>query len=204
MAYQANKPEATDLLYNSQDDIQKNFESIKDAFDANHVTFDLGDEGKHKFVMLPEQVANPDPGANEAAIFSKESTVTSKTGLFWQKEEAAGPVPGAVIEMTASKVTGVIGNKKGYTMLPSGLKINFGRGTITSGNQAGAAIDFSKHFTTTCYACTFGLLGVQSGNSGADWIIYAAGLAADGFTPTRIKDNFHGSEVSFTYIAIGD
>jgi len=197
--YQSNKPEATDQKNVSQGDIQGNFAAIKTLIDVNHETFDDPNEGKHKYVTFPQQGVDPNLiETNQATIYSKISAVTGKTGLFWQNE-GDGFVAGDITEMTAFNAVG----NNGYTMLPSGLKINFGRGTINSGNQAGAPIVFSSAFTTTCYACTFGLLGIQSNNDGADWIVYAADLTQDGFTPTRIRTNYHGSNVSFSYIAIG-
>jgi len=201
MPYQENKPEATDQLNNSQDDIQKNFESIKQAFDINHVTFDIGDHGKHKYVILPEQVADPDPGADEAAIFSRLSTVTGNTGIFWQKEEAVGPVPGDVIEMTASKITGVSGSKKGFTILPSGLKINFGQGSIPGGTQ-GVANVFESNFADVDYSVTI-TPTTTNGGIGDDYILIARNMTANGFTASRAVAGHIGTATTFTYIAIG-
>ena len=73
--YQSTKPAAADQLNNSQDDIQKNFEAIKDLIDVNHETFagGAGNEGKHKWTTFPEQgtdlTAAPETLANEVGKF---------------------------------------------------------------------------------------------------------------------------------------
>ena len=195
--YQNDKPAAADQFNQSQADIQQNFLAIDDLINVDHEDFagGAGDEGKHKQVTLTEQAGDPAPGANEICVYSKLSGVTAETGLFWQKEGG-----GDVVEMSAFNVAGTTG----YTMLPSGLKMNFGRGTITGGVAAGAAIVFSSAFTTTCYAVTFGLLAGCGTNDGDDVGIYAATLANTGFTPTRIRTGYAAAAVSFSYIAIGD
>ena len=45
MAFQNNKPNASDFLSQSQDDILNNFGAIKTLVDVNHVTFDAADQG---------------------------------------------------------------------------------------------------------------------------------------------------------------
>lgn len=61
MAYLANKPQATDLLSQSQIDIQGNFSTANTNYGINHYPFDDGtvNVGKHKHVSLPPQLASP-------------------------------------------------------------------------------------------------------------------------------------------------
>jgi len=116
MAYQQNIPQPTDELRDSQNDILQNFQGIKTAWDVNHVTFDLADEGKHSHVSLPEQAAGPATAANELAVYSKQSTLTGVAELFVRRESS-----GDEIELTS----GLAAND-GWSRLPSSILIKWG------------------------------------------------------------------------------
>jgi hypothetical protein len=195
--YQNDKPAAADQLNQSQADIQQNFLAIDDLINVDHEDFagGAGLEGKHKQVTLTEQAGDPGPSPNEICVYSKLSAVTADTGLFWQKENS-----GDVIEISEFNVVG----NNGYTMLPSGLKINFGQGTINAGQLAGAAILFTSAFTTTCFACSIQSLTGNTGNDADDFVMYPLNLANTGFTPSRVWATHVGAAVTFSYIAIGD
>jgi len=121
MAYQQNIPQPTDKIKDSQNDLLQNFQAIKSGFDENHYAFDTGDEGKHKYVSLPEQVAAPTVAVNERAIYSKQSTLTNVAELFTRKENN-----GTEIEFTAR-----LGATPGWTILPSGIILKWGAETKT-------------------------------------------------------------------------
>lgn len=89
MAYKSNKPAGADKLRVSQGDIQGNFADIKTAFDVNHValTGTGGDEGKHKFIQMPEQVSGSvTTAANEAALYALQGPISGVTELAWREE----------------------------------------------------------------------------------------------------------------------
>ena len=48
----------------------------------NHVDFNGANQGKHKFVTMPEQTDAPDTLENEGAIYSKD--FSGVTQLFWK------------------------------------------------------------------------------------------------------------------------
>jgi len=142
MAYQQNIPQPTDKIKDSQNDILNNFQGIKTAWDINHVTFDLGDQGKHKHVTLPEQGAAPATAANEIAMYSKQSTLTGASELFIRRESS-----GNELEATGASLGAI-----GWSYLPSGLLIKWGVSSCTGDDTfvlpAGAGIpDFTAIYS---------------------------------------------------------
>ena len=125
MAYQANKPQATDALSQSQIDIQNNFGAIQTLIDVNHVDFASSDAGKHKFVTFPAQTLPlvPPIVAGEIGLFNQSAAPTGINDL-WMYRGTAAPFP----------ITGYNGTAtSGWTYIPSGLIIAWGQGTIMSG-----------------------------------------------------------------------
>lgn len=114
-AFKSTIPAPTDQLKDSQSDLLANFAAIKTAWDINHVTFDLADEGKHNFVTFPEQGAAPAVAANEIAMYSKESALTSVAELFVKYES------GTEYEITAADAS-----NPGWCTLASGLIVKWG------------------------------------------------------------------------------
>jgi hypothetical protein len=121
MAYDENIPQPTDKMNVSQNDILQNFTAIKTAWDINHVTFDLANEGKHNYVSLPEQSAGPATAANEGALYTKQSALTSVAALFFRRESS-----GTEIEFTSA-----LEAETGWTRLPSGILLKWGNTTAT-------------------------------------------------------------------------
>ena len=116
MAYNRNIPQPTDQLTDSQGALLNNFLAVRSAWIVNHVEFDLANEGKHTHVSLPEQAAGPTTLADEIAVYSKLSTLTSLTELFVRKEGNT-----AEIEFTSA-----IAGTPGWTRLPSGILLKWG------------------------------------------------------------------------------
>lgn len=195
--YKQNIPLATDLKSQSQSDIKDNFGEIKTLVDINHVTFGDGDQGKHKYVTLPEQGADPDlVEDNQATVYSKESDITTKTGLFWQGE-GTGAAAGDVIEMTAKKINGNLG----YTYLPSGIILHFGQGTATGGG-AGALNTFTGGgFPNNCYSVV--ITQICAVGKHDDVQIVTGTVSKTSFRATSY-DGANISSYPIYYIAIGD
>jgi len=123
LAYDNSIPQASDKIKDSQPQILANFAGIKTLVDINHVTFDDPDEGKHKYVSMPEQAAAPTVAANELALFSQEGAYTSVSELAFRRESS-----GDVIEFTGRGGTTV-----GWTILPSGLLVKWGVSSPATG-----------------------------------------------------------------------
>lgn len=125
MAYSSGIPDATDRPQNSQPLLKANFTAISTVVAVNHVAFDdpSGDQGKHKFVAMPEQTSAPTPGANELTLYSRESAYTSVSEMAFRRESS-----GDIIEFTSSTKDYV-----GWTILPSGILIKWGRSSPATG-----------------------------------------------------------------------
>ena len=191
MAYQQNKPEANDLKSQSQADIQGNFAAIQTFLEVNHETFADANEGKHKHVTFPEQGADPATAADEVAIYSKLSAVTADTGLFFRKESS-----GDVVECTAA-----VKAASGYTMLPSGLKIAWGIGTINTGSQTSANVTFNSAFSVIPYSVQLTPYNAQTG-AARDYVMNVVSLTTAVFKATR-NASYVGTTAYFYYLAIG-
>lgn len=143
MTYNPNIPNANDLLSDSQGDIKLNFQQANVVFDANHYTFNAAaNKGKHKFISLPV-LANyaaivPAPVSGEGTIYTK--TAGSARNIFY--------TPGAStneFQITNCRATGDFptfgtltdsnpgdNNFRGWTFLPGGLLLQYGRRDTTS------------------------------------------------------------------------
>lgn len=154
MAYNNNIPLANQPLNTSQADILANFAAIKTLIDINHVTFDVPDQGKHKFVSFPLQSAAPVFGANETGLYNKVYATTVKDELYVHKEVFGGTVD---IPFTASTLsnTSPVNTMDGWTYLPSGLLLKWesisGNGLTTITTSTGPAFTniFSVLLTVT-------------------------------------------------------
>jgi len=185
MPYQENKPQATDLLSQSQSDIQQNFAALKTLIDVNHDTFAAADEGKHKHVTFPEQTADPATAADEVAVYSKLSALSGNSELFVRNENN-----GTVVEFTSSGQAAT-----GWTRLPSGILMKWGTGNVNANATAVVNFDATEPFTTV-YNVSVTRQG-QAGDSGT--LYYQA------FTTTSITV-YNASNAGprvFYYQAIG-
>ena len=164
MAYQANKPEATDQKNISQGDIQGNFAAIKTLVDINHVTFDEVAQGKHKHVTFPEQAADPATLGNEVALYCKETSVggAAHSALFFKPEgQIAG---GTEYDFTTAKLEAA-----GWCKLPCGLIMKWGHSDlITTGATGTAALVTADSIPNiaTLFSCQLTIYGGVSGTEG--------------------------------------
>ncbi len=126
MAYNQDIPQATDQISVSQGDLLANFQSLFSWVQANHVTFDITDAGKHKWVTFPRQGVVPAPPftATEVELYNFLFPTTGVSELYVQKGTAAG------IPFTAAQSSGT----SGWTYLPSGMKMVWGQDTIPGGS----------------------------------------------------------------------
>ena len=154
MVYNSNIPQPTDRPSDSQSQLLGNFQDLKTFLDRNHVAIanpgvDL-DEGKHTFLQMPEQGTVPATLANEGAVYTKDSGVS--TQLYFREEsngaeiQLTGIVPGSTV--AASYTT------FGFTL--GGIIINYG---IINHVGTTTAVNFHIPYTNTNYALTLGPLG---------------------------------------------
>ncbi len=184
MTFDASIPQATDLISQSQSQIQTNFSQSNTAFGIDHTAFDVvSNQGKHKKSTYVDQASNPSTSANEVALYTKN--LSGASTLYLRKESN-----GTVVQMSGPDP---VVAASGLSFLPGGIIIQWGTYTITNGN-ATVAVLFSSSFTTV-YSL------VITGNGSADSSRpYYTSLSASGFTGGR---GGTAGTVNYTYIAIG-
>jgi hypothetical protein len=145
MAYNQSIPQPSDKLRNSQSDLLANFAAIKTLVDINHVTFDVADQGKHKFITFPQQGSTPSFLSGEMGLYNKlfQPTTTpasANQAQIYSHLQPASSGGSAVrpveIPFTASSNSTFAPNAStspsnkvdglpGWTMLPSGMMIQW-------------------------------------------------------------------------------
>ena len=133
MAYQQNIPQSTDLLSDSQSDIQGNFQAIQTLIDVNHYDFaDATNQGKHFMVSMPPQPSAPPVpfAAGEVGLYSYINAITSQTELYINKTNQATvtqiPATASSLSLTSAPLQGTAG----WSYLPSGIYITWGSTTV--------------------------------------------------------------------------
>lgn len=145
MAYNNAIPQPTDKLRNSQPDLLGNFQAIKTLVDVNHVTFDVADQGKHKFVTFPVQSPAPTFLTGEEGLYNKLFNTgvnpTNINELYVHVQPSASGTRPQEIPFTASILSRIAPNTtetgnegvRGWTYLPSGLLIKWQHVTSNAG-----------------------------------------------------------------------
>ena len=123
MAYQPNIPASTDLLSDSQSDIQGNFQAIQTLIDVNHYDFASANQGKHFAISMPAQASSPAIAfaAGEVGLYSYVNATTSQNELYINKTNQATvtqiPATASSLSITSAPVQGTAG----WSYLPSGI-----------------------------------------------------------------------------------
>ena len=132
MAYQPNIPASTDLLSDSQSDIQGNFQAIQTLIDVNHYDFASSNQGKHFAISMPAQASSPAIAfaAGEVGLYSYVNATTSQNELYINKTNQATvtqiPATASSLSITSAPVQGTAG----WSYLPSGIYITWGSTTV--------------------------------------------------------------------------
>lgn len=188
MAYNPDIPAPTDVKSQSQADIKENFTQIKTVVDINHVTFGDADQGKHKYVTLPEQGAAPSTAANEIALYTKE--IGGVSALFLRHEG-----DGTEVDITTATKAAA-----GYCKLPCGIMLIWGSGNMAGGTKTQAQ-GFVTNFSTSCLNVQVTATSDPSGDA-EDGIFRAGGFAVNQFTVGRMNSKY-GTACSYNFLAIG-
>lgn len=125
-------PQANDLISVSQGQLLGNNTAVPVWEAVNHYEFGTGvNEGKHRFVTLPNQAAAPVPPflANEDALYTLNYTPPAGVAAaeLWVHKQV--PAATAEIPMTASVLSQVAApliNSNCWTYLPSGIIMKWG------------------------------------------------------------------------------
>lgn len=194
MSYNANIPQATDLISQSQGQLLTNFSQANTAFGIDHTAFDVAaNQGKHKKSTYVEQAADPVTIANELAVYSKD--VAGVTTEFLRKEGA-----GTVI---ATSGQDPIRAAVGSTFLPGDATraIIFKWGDCGTVTPAGTAVAFTagggSNFPTACFQ-VFVTVTQAGSNSTRVVTVDPATFATTGFTA------YSSNNVNARFFAIGN
>jgi len=166
-------PQAPDLISVSQGQLLGNNTAIPVWQAVNHYEFGTGvNEGKHRFLTLPNQAAAPAFAGTDDGIYNLIPTVAPLTTipeLFVHKQRPGGGT--ADIPMTASILSTATpaAGAPGWTYLPSGIIMKWG---IVPVNNAGAttiAFDATMPFSAV-FAVTLGPTDVGALNYYASFV----------------------------------
>jgi hypothetical protein len=116
MAYNANIPQPADQLKNSQPQILANFQEINTALNVNHVGFNVADQGKHKFIQFPQQVADPATNPTEYAQYTKLGLFSGSTEVLLRTPNSA-----SIVNMTERYIS----PSDGWYQLPCGIIVKW-------------------------------------------------------------------------------
>jgi hypothetical protein len=135
--YNANIPQPTDQISQSQDQILQNFQSIQNLIDVNHVDFASGDQGKHKWVTMPVQGAIPPSGSGfasgEIGLYNATNATTTVSELYINKTDQVTVVQVPSTASTLSINSAPAMNAGMWTYLPSGILLKSGSSTGVNG-----------------------------------------------------------------------
>ena len=195
MAYQSNKPAATDSLSQSQSDIQGNFTALGLMLDPDN-----------KIIKLPVATADPTTPAGAGALYTKAIAGVPPLlpALFWRGESDA-----TAIDFTTAGKT-----NPGWCRLPCGIIIKWGvsanilygaTGTATLANGAGIP-NFAAGSPLMCHVSAQTYNDSSTDKTGTVSLISCDDGAAHAVTCRAVACFGSGTGttgVSFSYIAIG-
>ena len=191
MAYNSDIPQASDDPSQSQSLLLANFQELNTNNSVNHVALNDPDQGKHKFLQMPEQSSSPATAANEGALYTVESSLTSVSELVFRRESS-----GTEIEFTSS-----LDSTNGWTRLPSGILLKWG----TSTADGNTATSFPTSATIPVFSTVLSAQVTVEDSSGTPNTM--ATLAA--FSTTQItvfgsqRATLSTASVTYRYLVIG-
>ena len=199
MAYDKDTPvDINERFSASQPKITANFKEIKATFDIDHV--ELGElgatKGKHNKITCPDTTVVP--ATTPVATSATEIMLYGLGQNLWFRpaSQAAGTVTNDI------NLTGGTIGATGYCMLPSGIKLNWGTGTIVGSGTYSVAVLFSSAFSTTVYSVQITCKNAFGSGTPLDWVLSADAVGVAGFTASR-KSTQTGPSAEFYYLAIG-
>jgi hypothetical protein len=136
MAYQSNKPQATNRMSQSQQDLLNNFGEVNNFVNTDHGAFNGPLQGMHAKITLP-RLSNPpaNPFTSDATGFFCAYGLTEGTiRQTYAHNTIAGGVKVDVPFTESVLATNVApGESAGWTYLPSGILMKWGTSTTING-----------------------------------------------------------------------
>ncbi len=194
-------PQASHTLANDQPNIQNNFRYIQGALGKDHqIVFNDSDtgttfEGRHISVSLKDNGASPAfPGDGT------DSFVWSHNGNLFYRTTTSGPFQ-FTTTATGSNFGGAatVGNSvlSGWTFLPGGLIMNYGKVDSPSGSST--AVTFSQNFPTAI----LNVMLTPSRNNSNDKVV-AVSSGSPGVNGFTISYSSSDRPTSIYWVAIGN
>lgn len=196
MPYDNAIPQAADIISASQAQLLDNFIALQQLFEVNHVNFNQGGQGKHKWLTMPVQAPDPATAAGEMAMFTRTSAYTAAPELCVKRENN-----GTVTEITSS-----LGASPGWGFTSSGLLLKWGLLTTGAGDFPGGTVfNFPVAATIPVFGTVLtAYISVTNAVAGAD---IAATLRAVTTTQITVLGTQRtanvGAAVNFYYLVVG-
>lgn len=187
MAYNPNIPQPTDIIANSQADLLANFTAINDLININHQTFGAPNEGKHKFLQMPEQNMVPSTAENEAGLYAAVGTTSAEAELVFRRENNGQSI--AFTECLAAS--------SGWTRLPSGILMQWATVSIVNSST----FTFPITFPTACFVVQ--LTSYVSGSQQNFVNVVSGSVTTTQFQANSYTRSGSSSTSSVFYLAIG-
>jgi len=203
MTYTPNIPVTGDSLGGTRDRIRANFQEIATVEAVNHVAFNSAGEGKHKFLQMPEQPSAPTTAVDEGGFYSKVGTSPAETNLFFRGENSGFEYQMTHVDssLTASFSTSAGVNDSGWSFLPGGLLIQYGKRSIAAAGTA-TTITYPKAFTVAPYSITMGCITNEGNSPGANnYFIKEASITS--LTDFQVTNSSSSAAKKVFWVAIG-
>lgn len=187
-------PQAGQSLNVTQNPIRQNFITIDTAFSVDHAAYGSANVGKHNKITFPLQGAAPAFVANEIGLFNQNAAPTNRPDIWMSRGVAAAiPITGYVMGGTN------LGN--GWTYLPSGLLMAWGRSTTGAGNNV--TITYANELTNFPGFTTANAFPQLTRLSGAGTSTNFVTLTAYNQTTFQVYSSAAGTNVQFAWLVIG-
>lgn len=196
MTYNANIPLSTDLISNSQAQIQANFSQLNSQFAIDHVAFNTGSgngDGTHKKITFDNAPTEPTPAGTVSNIFP---LLTNGNQELYFKNSSTEYGGSGKIQLTGPFTAA----SNGTVFLPGGIILKWGSATITNTQT----VNFASAFPNNCWAVVTQPINASAVTVANDYV-YVASVALANFSATAVRrTSLAGNTVTFNYIAIGN
>ena len=170
----------------AQVNLLANMQAIDTVNLVNHVDFNDADQGKHKFLQLPEQAVTPATAANEGALYCKVSPSSAVTALFFRDESSGDEV----------EITGAGKTADGWAYLPSGLFVFWGSTLVNADTDD--TMTFAAGAGIPALTSVFSAQLTKEGDLNGTGAVYLQTL-----TTTNVTVYNRGSKDVIHYLVIG-
>ena len=189
-----NVPLAGQTLAVTRNPINQNFATINTGFAINHIEYNLADQGKHKFLQMPEQLVAPNTAPNEAGLYSAVGAYSGATEISFKRESN-----GAVIPFTEC-----LAAANGWTNLPSGILMKWG--TVNANDNVDVVHVFPVAANipvfTAVYSINVSMVGTAAVSNNGNWDLFVSGLNILGFTTYVNTNKVQNRNIYYSVIGV--